>query len=81
MLHKTTNLLDDEAARMLQSPSDLDVESPRPQGTPGQREIDSDEMNEEMMDEYPQQVQMGWKISDAPTPSAAESEEADSTTD
>lgn len=81
MLHKTTNLLDDEAARMLQSPSDLDVESPRPQDTPGQREIDSDEMNEEMMDEYPQQVQMGWKISDAATPSAAESEEADSTTD
>lgn len=81
MLHKTTNLLDDEAARMLQSPSDQDVESPRPQGTPGQREIDSDEMNEEMMDEYPQQVQMGWKISDAATPSAAESEEADSTTD
>ena len=53
MLQKTTNLLDDEAERMLLSPSDRDVESPRPQDTPGQREIDSDEMNEEMMDEYP----------------------------
>ena len=30
----------------------------------GQREIDSDEMDDEMMDEHSSMVQPGWKISD-----------------
>lgn len=62
MLHKTSNMLD-EAERML-SPSDKDVESPKNQDSnlldsikkqevAGQRELDSDEMDEEMMEEYP----------------------------
>ena len=44
----------------------------------GQRELDSDEMNEEMMDEYTpaNPVQAGWKISDSvdpdPTPRASD---------
>mmetsp|Transcript_33744 Transcript_33744/g.44516 ORF Transcript_33744/g.44516 Transcript_33744/m.44516 type:complete len:90 (-) Transcript_33744:885-1154(-) len=45
--------------------------------TPGQRELDSDEMNEEMMDEHVSQddynlVQPGWKISDSNTPTQGE---------
>lgn len=31
----------------------------------GQRELDSDEMDEEMMDEHQNVVQPGWKVTDA----------------
>ena len=83
MLQKTTNLLDEAERALLGSPTGRESS---PQGrdsnllnslTPGkdvfgQREIDSDEMNEEMMDEHAANlVQPGWKISDNATPSAS----------
>jgi len=93
MLHKTSNLLD-EAEKLL-SPSEMDVESPRQEdsnlldglnnqdASGQQRELDSDEMDEEMMEEYPNEpVQMGWKISGdndgKPTSTLNDSEAAES---
>lgn len=71
----------DEAALALLSPdgalpnleddSNL-LDSVQHQEHSGQRDIDSDEMNEEMMDEYSPAVVPGWKISDESEAGASE---------
>lgn len=94
LLQKTTNLLD-EAERALVDvgtpsrtgdDSDNLLSSLNIQGreeASGQRDLSSDEMNEEMMDEYTptNMVQPGWKISDDPSPSSTPSTTTDQTND
>ena len=67
----------DEAARALLSPdgatpsqeeSNL-LDSDKDHDFSGQRALDSDEMDDEMMDEYSPAIVPGWKISDDAQPS------------
>ena len=74
VLQKTTNLL--EEAEALLAPdssvaptghdSDLLASMTPPGEASGQRELDSDEMEDEMMDEHQSMVQPGWKILNQP---------------
>ena len=77
LLQQTTNLMDEAERQILQDehPSrDSNLLNSfnilAAAASPGQRELDSDEMNEELMDEHAEDhnlVQPGWKISDEPS--------------
>ena len=71
-MQQTTNLLDEAERALLQGEtlagrdSNL-LDSYKHDEVSGQRELDSDEMDEELMDEH-NLVQPGWKISDESSP-------------